>query len=57
MIADGLVEAERVTEPELAAVSGAGESRGFEGRSRAPAAAGQLSRQQLLRATGLTLGG
>ena len=41
MIADGLVEAERVTEPELAAVSGdGGESRGFEGRSRAQAAAG-----------------
>ena len=41
MIADGLVEAERVTKPELAAVSGAGgESRGFEGRSRAQAAAG-----------------
>ena len=48
VIADGLVEAERVTEPELAAVSGAGESRGFEGRSRAEpavtsaAAPGQL---------------
>ena len=42
MIGDGLAEAERVTEPELAAVLGAGESRGFEGRSRAPTAA-QLS--------------
>ena len=42
-----------MTEPELAAVSGAGgESRGFEGRSRAQAAGAQLSqlsRQQLLR--------
>ena len=50
-----MVEAERVTEPGLAAVSGSGESRGFEGREPepSPTAGGslqllQLSRQQLL---------
>ena len=31
-----MVEAERVTEPGLAAVSGSGESRGFEGREPEP---------------------